>query len=168
MALSPGDRLGSYEIVGLLGAGGMGEVYRARDARLQRDVAIKVLPTGLAADPERLARFEREAQVLASLNHPHISHVYGIEERDSVRGLVMELVAGVTLHQLLASGPVPIPECLHIARQIADAIDAAHERGIVHRDLKPANIKITPEGTATVLDFGLAKAMCSCCLPAVG
>ena len=136
----------------------MGEVYRARDAKLGRDVAIKILPAVLAADPERLARFEREARLLAALNHPHVAAIYGFEASGEVRGLVLELVEGETLAEKLARGPLPLGEALETARQIADALDAAHERGIVHRDLKPANIKITPEGAVKVLDFGLAKA----------
>ena len=140
----------------------MGEVYRARDTKLGRDVAIKILPRAFTADPDRLARFEREARMLASLNHPHIGAIYGVEESDGVRALVLELVEGETLADKLAGEEargkgLPIPEALAIARQIADALDAAHERGIVHRDLKPANIKITPAGTVKVLDFGLAK-----------
>ena len=145
-----------------IGEGGMGEVYRARDSKLGRDVAIKILPRAFTADPDRLARFEREARMLASLNHPHIGAIYGVEESDGVRALVLELVEGETLADKLAGEEargkgLPIPEALAIARQIADALDAAHERGIVHRDLKPANIKITPAGTVKVLDFGLAK-----------
>jgi serine/threonine protein kinase len=140
----------------------MGEVYQARDSRLQREVAIKVLPPVFAADADRLARFQREAQVLASLNHPHIAHVYGIEESASteapIRGLVMELVEGQTLTERLASGALSVEEALPIARQLADALEAAHEHGIIHRDLKPANIKLTPDGAVKVLDFGLAKA----------
>ena len=165
MSLAPGARLGPYEIVSALGAGGMGEVYRARDTKLHRDVAIKVLPDLFAADPERLARFEREAQVLASLNHPNIAHVYGVEDlppkggSHQTAGLVMEFVDGEDLAERLARGPVPIDEALAIARQVADAIEAAHEHGIVHRDLKPANIKVRPDGAVKVLDFGLAKAM---------
>jgi len=147
MALTAGTKLGSYEILAPIGAGGMGEVYRARDTKLDRDVAIKVLPTTLAQDPERLARFEREAKVLASLNHPNIAQIYGVEQG----ALVMELVDGENL-----SGPVPLATALDFAHQIADALEAAHEKGIVHRDLKPANIKITPQGVAKVLDFGLA------------
>jgi Protein kinase domain len=152
-----GRQIGSYKILSLLGAGGMGEVYRARDTNLGRDVAIKVVPDVFLSDPERLARFEREARVLATLNHPHIGAIFGLEEADGVRGLVLELVDGATLADRLVSGPLPIHEALTIARQIADALDAAHEKGIVHRDLKPANIKITPDGTVKVLDFGLAK-----------
>ena len=135
----------------------MGEVYRARDTKLGRDVAIKVVADAFLSDPERLARFEREARVLATLNHPHIGAIYGVEEADGVRGLVLELVEGATLAERLASGPLPIPEALTVARQIADALEAAHDKGIIHRDLKPANIKITPDGTVKVLDFGLAK-----------
>src|SRR5262245_36456103 len=153
MPLGPGARLGPYEIVAAIGAGGMGEVYRARDTRLQRDVAIKVLPDALAADPERIARFEREAQLLASLNHPHIGAIYGLEER----ALVLELVEGDTLADRIALGPIPFDEAIPIARQVAEALEAAHEQGIIHRDLKPSNIKITPDGSVKVLDFGLAK-----------
>ena len=159
MALSPGNRLGSYEIVSAIGAGGMGEVYKARDPKLQRDVAIKVLPDLLAHDHERLARFEREAQVLASLNQPHIAQIYGFEDSTSVKALVMELVEGVTLDTRIAVGPVPPEEVVSIARQIAEALEAAHDRGIVHRDLKPANLKLTSDGQVKVLDFGLAKAL---------
>jgi serine/threonine-protein kinase len=151
MPLSVGDRLGSYEIVAPIGAGGMGEVYRARDTKLEREVAIKVLPAALAQDPERLARFEREAKVLASLNHPNIAQIYGVEESNRVRALVMELVPGETL-----KGPLPLETALNYARQIADALEAAHEKGITHRDLKPANVMITPSGVVKVLDFGLA------------
>ncbi len=196
MSLSSGTKLGPYEITGALGAGGMGEVYRARDTRLERDVAIKVLPEAFAADPQRMARFEREAQVLASLNHPNIAAIYGLEESGSTRALVMELVEGQTLAEKLASRPLTRPasrdtlspragrgqkvsdsqpspsgrgwpagpgegfdETLAIAKQVAEALEYAHDRGVVHRDLKPANIKVTPEGTVKVLDFGLAKAM---------
>ncbi|HEY7574115.1 MAG TPA: protein kinase, partial [Thermoanaerobaculia bacterium] len=159
MSLSTGSRLGPYEILSPLGAGGMGEVYRARDTRLNRDVAIKILPEAFAEDPERLARFQREAQVLASLNHPHIAHIHGLEEAGTGRALVLELVEGETLADRIAQGPFPLEEALEIARQIALALEAAHARGIVHRDLKPANVKITPEGTVKVLDFGLAKAL---------
>ena len=154
MAVAPGTRIGTYEITAALGAGGMGEVYRARDTRLKREVAIKVLPAGVATDPERLARFQREAEVLASLNHPHIAHVYGIEDG----ALVMELVEGEDLSQRIARGPIPVDEALPIARQIAEALEAAHDAGVVHRDLKPANIKVRGDGTIKVLDFGLAKA----------
>ena len=156
MSLS-GTSLGPYTIVSLLGAGGMGEVYRATDTRLKRQVAIKVLPRALAADPERLARFQREAEVLASLNHPHIAAVYGFEDANGVQALVMELVDGATLADRLARGPIPVDEALPIAAQLAEALEAAHERGIVHRDLKPANIKVRDDGQVKVLDFGLAK-----------
>ena len=180
MTLSPGTRLGSYEIAAAIGAGGMGEVYRARDTKLNRDVAIKVLPAAFADDPERLARFTREAQTLASLNHPNIAAIYGLEGVASSASsdglvamttgaashsavvtvaLVMELVEGEDLSGLMARGPIPIAEALPIARQIAEALEAAHEQGLVHRDLKPANIKVRTDGTVKVLDFGLAKAM---------
>ena len=159
MAISPGTRLGTYEILALIGAGGMGEVYRARDTKLNRDVAIKVLPDLFALDPDRLARFKREAQVLASLNHPNIAGIYGLEESDGVRALVLELVEGPTLAERIAERPVPVEAALSIARQIADALEAAHEKGVTHRDLKPANVKITPNEQVKVLDFGLAKAM---------
>src|SRR5690242_15817006 len=148
MLLAVGTRLGPYEIVAPIGAGGMGEVYRARDTKLDREVAIKVLPAAFAQDPERLARFEREAKVLAALNHPNIAQIYGLEQR----ALVMELVEGVTL-----KGPLPVETALNYARQIAEALEAAHEKGIVHRDLKPANVMVTPAGLVKVLDFGLAK-----------
>jgi serine/threonine protein kinase len=159
VSLAPGTWLGPYEITGRIGAGGMGEVYRARDTKLQRDVAIKVLPEALAHDTERLARFEREARTLASLNHPNIAQIHGLEESDGIKALVMELVEGLTLADRVAQGPIPLDEALSIARQIAEALEAAHERGIIHRDLKPANIKLRPDGTVKVLDFGLAKAM---------
>ncbi len=158
MTIAAGSRLGPYEIVSPLGAGGMGEVYKARDTRLERTVAIKVLPEAFAADAERLVRFRREAKVLASLNHPYIAAIYGLEESGGIEALVLELVEGETLAERLARGPLPHDEALEIARQIAEALEAAHERGIVHRDLKPANIKLTPGGQAKVLDFGLAKA----------
>ncbi len=137
----------------------MGEVYRARDAKLNRDVAIKVLLPAVAADPDRLARFSREAQVLASLNHPNIAHIHGIEESNGITALVMELVEGEDLSQRIARGPIPLDEALPIARQTAEALEAAHDQGIIHRDLKPANIKVRPDGTVKVLDFGLAKAV---------
>jgi len=158
VALSPGARLGPYEILSVLGAGGMGEVYRARDGTLQRDVALKILPDHFAFDPERLARFRREARVLAALNHPNIAAIYGFEESTNIHALVLELVEGPTLADRIAQGPIPVHEALPIARQIAEALEAAHEQGIVHRDLKPANIKVRADGTAKVLDFGLAKA----------
>jgi formylglycine-generating enzyme required for sulfatase activity/dienelactone hydrolase len=157
MPVATGTRLGAYEVVGLLGAGGMGEVYRARDTRLRRDVALKVLPPLFAADPERRARFTREAHVLATLNHPNIAAIYGVEETDGVTALVLELVEGVTLADRLAGGPVPTAEALQIAEQIAAALDGAHEQGIIHRDLKPTNIALTAAGRVKVLDFGLAK-----------
>lgn len=156
--LTPGARLGSYEIIAPLGAGGMGEVYRARDPRLGRDVAIKILPRAFTSDPERLARFEREARVLASLNHPHIAAIYGVEETDAAPALVLELVDGPTLAERIDAGRVAIDEALSIARQIADALAAAHDTGIIHRDLKPANVKLMSSGIVKVLDFGLAKA----------
>ena len=157
MALSNGDRLGAYEVLSLIGAGGMGEVYRARDTRLKRDVAIKVLPDSFSQDPDRLARFQREAELLATLNHPNIGAVYGLEEGDGHKAIVLELVEGGTLADLIARGPLPIDDALPIAKQIADALEAAHERGVVHRDLKPANINVAPDGHVKVLDFGLAK-----------
>jgi Tol biopolymer transport system component len=160
MTLAPGIRLGIYEIVGPLGAGGMGEVYRGRDTQLNRDVAIKILPELFAADHERLVRFEREAQTLAALNHPYIAQIYGIAELSpGSRALVMEFVDGEDLARRIARGAIPVDEALPIARQIAEALEAAHARGIIHRDLKPANIRLTPEGTVKVLDFGLAKAI---------
>ena len=152
-----GRAFGSYRIVSALGAGGMGEVYRAHDTTLDRDVAIKVLPPVFTADPDRLARFEQEARMLAALNHPHIGAIYGVERDNGVRGLVLELVDGSTLADRIATGPLPIADTLRIGRQIADALDAAHQKGIIHRDLKPANIKVTPDGIVKVLDFGLAK-----------
>jgi len=151
-------QLGVYQLQTLLGAGGMGEVYRARDTKLGRDVAVKILPPGVAGDPDRLLRFEREARALAALNHPHIGAIYGVEDSGGVHALVLELVEGPTLADRIARGPIPPVEAIAIARQIAEALDAAHERGIVHRDLKPSNIKITPGGAVKVLDFGLAKA----------
>ena len=166
MLLCPGTRLGPYEILAAIGAGGMGEVYRAHDARLHRDVALKILPDTFAADPDRVARFRREAQVLASLNHPNIGHIYGFEDSPSTASgqggttlaLVLELIDGPTLADRIAAGPIPLDEALPIARQIADALEVAHEQGIVHRDLKPANVKVRDDGTVKVLDFGLAKA----------
>ena len=157
--MNPGTRLGSYEIVSILGEGGMGQVYRARDTKLHREVAIKVLLPAVANDPDRLARFGREAQVLASLNHPNIAQIYGVEEADGVSALVLELVEGDNLADRIARGKLPTSEVFAIARQIAEALEAAHDLGIVHRDLKPANIKVRPDGTVKVLDFGLAKAI---------
>ena len=159
MPLQPGTTLGPYEILSPLGAGGMGEVYRARDTKLNRDVALKVLPDVFADDPDRLARFQREAKVLASLNHPNIASIYGLEESAGVRALVLELVEGPTLADRIAQGPIPLDAALPIARQIAEALQAAHEAGVIHRDLKPANVKVKHDGTVKVLDFGLAKAL---------
>ena len=159
MSLLPGARLGTYEIVALIGAGGMGEVYRARDGKLARDVALKILPTVFARDAERLARFSREANLLATLNHPNIAAIYGFESSDHSPALVLEMVEGPTLADRIERGPIPLEDALPIARQIAEALEAAHAQGIVHRDLKPANIKVRDDGTVKVLDFGLAKAM---------
>jgi eukaryotic-like serine/threonine-protein kinase len=158
MALSAGTRFGPFEVVGPLGTGAMGEVYRARNTTLEREVALKILPTTFALDPDRVTRFQREARVLAALNHPHIGAILGIAESHDVRALVLELVEGPTLADRIARGPMALAEARHIARQICDALGAAHQRGIVHRDLKPANIKIRPDGVVKVLDFGLAKA----------
>src|SRR5712664_2633475 len=158
MAILPGRRLGPYEILTAIGAGGMGEVYQAHDTKLGRDVAIKVLPEAFAHDPERLSRFQREAKMLASLNHPNIATINGLEQSGDTSYLVMELVSGETLAERVKAGPVPIEEALAIAKQIAEALEAAHEKSIIHRDLKPANVKLTPEGKVKVLDFGLAKA----------
>ncbi len=171
MILASGSRLGAYEITGTLGAGGMGEVYRGRDTKLGRDVALKVLPDAFATDAARLARFEREAQLLASLNHPNIASIYGLEDTTDTKALVLELVEGRTLDERLKSearslkpgaalhGGLSVDEAVAIARQIAEALEAAHGRGIVHRDLKPANVKVREDGTVKVLDFGLAKAL---------
>jgi serine/threonine protein kinase len=159
LSLTPGTRLGVYDITAPIGEGGMGQVFRARDTKLNRDVALKVLPDSFANDADRLARFTREAQTLASLNHPHIAAIYGLEESNGVRALVMELVEGGDLSQRIARGPITLDEALPIAKQIAEALEAAHEQGIIHRDLKPANIKVRADGTVKVLDFGLAKAM---------
>jgi eukaryotic-like serine/threonine-protein kinase len=159
MALATGTKLGPYEILAPLGAGGMGEVYRARDAKLNRDVALKIISPEFAHDEQRMARFQREAQVLASLNHTHIASIYGFEESGNIHALVMELVEGPTLAERIMQGPIPLEEALPIAKQIAEALESAHERGIIHRDLKPANIKLTHDGKVKVLDFGLAKAM---------
>ena len=159
VALTPGARFGGYEILDAIGVGGMGEVYRARDTKLHRDVAIKVLPASVAQDPDRVARFRREAQVLASLNHPNIAYVCGLEEADGVAALVMELVEGPTLQQFTARPDARLPwtQVISIGRQIAETLAAVHDRGIVHRDLKPANIKLSSNGHVKVLDFGLAK-----------
>ena len=159
MALEVGSRLGHYDVTALIGEGGMGQVYQATDTKLNRQVALKILPEAFAADPDRLARFQREAQVLASLNHPGIAAIYGIEESDDTRALVLELVEGPTLADRIAQGPIPVDEALPVAKQIAEALEAAHEAGVIHRDLKPANIKVKPDGTVKVLDFGLAKAL---------
>jgi eukaryotic-like serine/threonine-protein kinase len=159
VTLAAGAKIGPYDVTALIGEGGMGKVWRAHHTALRRDDALKVLPDAFASDPERLARFRREAQVLASLNHPNIAHVYGLEQSDGVQALVMELVEGPTLADRIAQGPIPVDEALPIAKQIAEALEAAHERGIIHRDLKPANIKLRPDGMVKVLDFGLAKAL---------
>src|SRR5579864_1206330 len=156
MTLAASTRVGPYTIIAPLGAGGMGEVYRAHDSRLARDVAVKVLPDVFASDEERMARFEREAKVLASLNHPCIAALYGFEESASTRALVMELVEGPTLAERIRQGPMLLDDVLPIAKQIADALEYAHECSIIHRDLKPANIKLTAEGQVKLLDFGLA------------
>ena len=159
MALTVGSRLGHYDITALIGEGGMGQVYRATDTQLGRDVALKILPDAFAADPDRLARFQREAHVLASLNHPNIAQIHGIEKSEDTQALVLELVEGPTLADRIAKGPIPLDEALPIAKQIAEALEAAHEAGVIHRDLKPANIKVREDGTVKVLDFGLAKAL---------
>ena len=159
MPLTPGATLGPYTVIAKIGEGGMGEVYQARDAKVDRDVALKVLPEAFTADPDRLARFEREAKVLASLNHQNIGGIHGLEDSGDVRALVLELIEGPTLADRIKQGPIPFDEALPIARQIADALEAAHEQGVIHRDLKPANVKVKADGTVKVLDFGLAKAM---------
>ena len=159
VALVPGARLGIYDIAAPIGEGGMGQVFRATDTKLKRQVAIKILPPSLAADHDRLARFQREAELLASLNHPNIAGIFGFEESQGVSALVMELVEGDDLSQRIARGAIPLDEALPIARQILDALEAAHQQSIIHRDLKPANIKVRPDGTVKVLDFGLAKAL---------
>jgi eukaryotic-like serine/threonine-protein kinase len=158
MPLPVGTRFGLYEILSPLGRGGMGEVYRARDTKLGRDVALKILPSEFTHDPERIARFRREAKVLAALNHPHIAQIHGLDEVNGTQFLVLELVDGESLATRITRGPLPIDEALAIAKQIAEALEAAHEKGIIHRDLKPANIALTQHGTVKVLDFGLAKA----------
>ncbi len=147
MGLAPGTRLGHYDVTSLLGEGGMGQVWQATDTQLNRQVALKILPDAFAADPDRLARFTREAQILASLNHPNIAAIHGIEEAEGTRALVLELVEGPTLADRIAKGPIPLDEALPIAKQIAEALEAAHERGVIHRDLKPANIKVKEDGT---------------------
>ena len=157
MALAAGTRVGPYLIESPIGAGGMGEVYRARDSKLNRHVAVKILPDAFTQDPDRVARLQREAQVLASLNHPNIAAIYGLE--DEPVALVMELVEGPTLADRIGGSPIPLNEALPIAKQIAEALEAAHEQGIVHRDLKPANVKVRDDGRVKVLDFGLAKAI---------
>ena len=159
LSLTPGARIGPFEVISSIGAGGMGEVYRARDAKLGRDVALKILPAAVASDGERLARFEREARTLAVLNHPQIAQIYGFEQSGGASALVMELVAGEDLSERIRRGPLPMPEALAVARQIAEALEFAHAQGVIHRDLKPANIKIRPDGTVKILDFGLAKAL---------
>jgi serine/threonine protein kinase len=160
MGLATGTRLGSYEIIDAIGAGGMGEVYRARDLKLGREVALKVLPSLFTDDPDRLTRFDREARLLASLNHPNIAHVYGLEQgTGDVRAIAMELVDGATIAEIIAQRALPVSEVLTLARQIAAALESAHDAGIIHRDLKPANIKVREDGTVKVLDFGLAKAL---------
>src|SRR5215475_1865046 len=159
MSLQVGQQLGSYEITALIGKGGMGEVYRARDSKLKRDVAIKALPEEFSRDQDRVNRFQREAEVLASLNHSNIASIYDLQEANVSRFLVMELVEGETLAERIARGPLPIEEALDVAKQICEALEAAHEKGVIHRDLKPGNVKILPDGKVKVLDFGLAKAM---------
>ena len=159
LALTLGTRLGVYDIIAPIGEGGMGQVFRARDTKLDRDVAIKILPEAFAHDADRLARFTREAKTLASLNHPNIAGIYGLEESGGVSALVMELVDGEDLSQRIVRGAIPLDDALSIAKQIAEALEAAHEQGIIHRDLKPGNIKVRSDGTVKVLDFGLAKAI---------
>ena len=152
-------RIGCYNVTALIGEGGMGQVYQATDTKLNRQVALKILPEAFATDPDRLARFQREAQVLASLNHPNIAAIHGLEDSEGTKALVLELVEGPTLADRIAQGPIPVDEALPIAKQIAEALEAAHEAGVIHRDLKPANIKVREDGTVKVLDFGLAKAL---------
>ena len=159
MPLNVGSRLGHYDVTALIGEGGMGQVYQATDTKLKRQVALKILPEAFATDPDRLSRFQREAEVLASLNHPNIAAIHGLEETDGVRALVLELVEGPTLADRIKQGPISLDEALAIAKQMADALEAAHEQGIIHRDLKPANVKVKDDGTVKVLDFGLAKAL---------
>ena len=160
MPLTPNTKLGDYEILSAIGAGGMGEVYRALDSKLGREVAIKVLPEEFTQHPQKLARFEREARLLAALNHPGIATLYEVEESEGKPFLVMELVEGETLSERIARGPLPVDEALTLSQQIAEALEAAHEKDVIHRDLKPANIKVDPEGQVKVLDFGLAKSGC--------
>jgi len=159
MALAPGTKLGQYEVGSLLGIGGMGEVYRARDTKLNREVALKIVPEAFACNAERMGRFDREARLLASLNHPNIASIFGLEDSSGTRALVMELVPGPTLAERIAEGPISLREALPIAKQIAEGIEYAHEHGIIHRDLKPANVKLTNNGAVKILDFGLAKAL---------
>lgn len=159
MTLSEGTKLGPYEVMSPLGAGGMGEVYRARDTRLDREVAIKVLPDDMIRDKERILRFEREAKLLASLNHPNIAHVYGFEEAAISKFLVMEYVPGATLAHRLHCGALPVEESLELAKKIAEALEEAHSKGVIHRDLKPGNVMLGPDGAVKVLDFGLAKGL---------
>src|SRR5215470_11973045 len=157
MSVDVGSRLGSLEITALLGKGGMGKVYRARETKLKRDVAIKILPDEFSRDADRVSRFQREAELLASLNHPNIAAIYDFREANGSRFLILELIEGETLADRIARGSIPVEEALQIGKNICEALEVAHEKGIVHRDLKPANVKITPEGTVKVLDFGLAK-----------
>ena len=157
MAQTAGTRLGVYEVTAKIGEGGMGEVYQARDTTLDRDVALKVLPEAFTSDPDRRARFEREAKVLASLNHPNIGSIYGLEEAEGVKALVLELVEGPTLADRIKKGPIPIDEALPLAKQIAEALEAAHEQGVIHRDLKPANIKVKDNGTVKVLELWVGE-----------
>src|SRR5262249_9145690 len=159
MAITVGQTLGSFEVVSVIGRGGMGEVYQARDTKLKREVAIKILPEEFSSDSGRVARFQREAEVLASLNHPNIAAIYDLQEAQGSRFLVLEFVEGETLAEHIAHGPIPVGEALRIGRNICEALEVAHEKGITHRDLKPANIKITPDGKVKVLDFGLAQAV---------
>ncbi len=159
MALTVGSRLGHYDVTALIGEGGMGQVYQATDTKLNRQVALKILPEAFATDPDRLARFQREAQVLASLNHPNIAQIPGLEDSEGTKALVLELVEGPTLADRIAQGAIPLDEALPIAKQIAEALEAAHEAGVIHRDLKPENIKVRDDRTVKVLDFGLAKAL---------
>ena len=157
--MQPGHKLAHYQILEPIGKGGMGEVYRARDTKLDRDVAVKVLPEEFAQDDERLARFQREEELLASLNHPNIASIHGFEESDGVQAIILELVEGATLAERIQEGPIPVDEAVSLARQIAEALEAGHEAGVIHRDVKPANVKIKEDGTVKVLDYGLAKAL---------